>query len=175
MILECLDCYRVAILIFLQWAKHDINKYFFLYYNKAFTFSDYNTSEQKQACKKHELYVSFRDLGWQVRQNSLINPKQNRLKSYVFIFSMTLLCAVHKCSYTSCFDQGLDHCTWGLRCFLLWWRMLVSTQCTHERNKSCNRPNPGKYPLECFAYMYCSRIMLYVNVMFSNSLLLQSL
>ncbi|XP_059214924.1 bone morphogenetic protein 5 isoform X2 [Centropristis striata] len=27
---------------------------------------DYNTSEQKQACKKHELYVSFRDLGWQV-------------------------------------------------------------------------------------------------------------
>ncbi|MGH0131099.1 UNVERIFIED_CONTAM: hypothetical protein FKN15_009741 [Acipenser sinensis] len=27
--------------------------------------SDYNTSEKKQACKKHELYVSFRDLGWQ--------------------------------------------------------------------------------------------------------------
>ncbi|XP_056147596.1 bone morphogenetic protein 5 isoform X2 [Lampris incognitus] len=27
---------------------------------------DHNTSEQKQACKKHELYVSFRDLGWQV-------------------------------------------------------------------------------------------------------------
>ncbi|TNN00079.1 bone morphogenetic protein 5 isoform X1 [Takifugu flavidus] len=27
--------------------------------------TDYNTSEQKQACKKHELYVSFRDLGWQ--------------------------------------------------------------------------------------------------------------
>nr|XP_054605997.1 bone morphogenetic protein 5 isoform X1 [Nothobranchius furzeri] len=26
---------------------------------------DLNTSEQKQACKKHELYVSFRDLGWQ--------------------------------------------------------------------------------------------------------------
>ncbi|XP_053731632.1 bone morphogenetic protein 5 [Synchiropus splendidus] len=26
---------------------------------------DYNLSEQKQACKKHELYVSFRDLGWQ--------------------------------------------------------------------------------------------------------------
>ncbi|MBN3308876.1 BMP5 protein, partial [Amia calva] len=26
---------------------------------------DQNTSEQKQACKKHELYVSFRDLGWQ--------------------------------------------------------------------------------------------------------------
>ncbi|KAI2657458.1 Bone morphogenetic protein 5 [Labeo rohita] len=24
-----------------------------------------NTSEQRQACKKHELYVSFRDLGWQ--------------------------------------------------------------------------------------------------------------
>uniref|UniRef100_A0A8C5PVN7 Bone morphotic protein 5 n=1 Tax=Leptobrachium leishanense TaxID=445787 RepID=A0A8C5PVN7_9ANUR len=29
------------------------------------TSDDYNTSEQKQACKKHELYVSFRDLGWQ--------------------------------------------------------------------------------------------------------------
>uniref|UniRef100_A0A3B4BL73 TGF-beta family profile domain-containing protein n=1 Tax=Periophthalmus magnuspinnatus TaxID=409849 RepID=A0A3B4BL73_9GOBI len=29
------------------------------------TADDYNTSEQKQACKKHELYVSFRDLGWQ--------------------------------------------------------------------------------------------------------------
>ncbi|OCT78384.1 bone morphogenetic protein 5 isoform X1 [Xenopus laevis] len=26
---------------------------------------DYNTSEQKPACKKHELYVSFRDLGWE--------------------------------------------------------------------------------------------------------------
>uniref|UniRef100_A0AAY4DQ83 TGF-beta family profile domain-containing protein n=1 Tax=Denticeps clupeoides TaxID=299321 RepID=A0AAY4DQ83_9TELE len=26
---------------------------------------DLNTSDQKQACKKHELYVSFRDLGWQ--------------------------------------------------------------------------------------------------------------
>lgn len=32
--------------------------------------SDYNSSEQKQACKKHELYVSFRDLGWQVRQKA---------------------------------------------------------------------------------------------------------
>ncbi|XP_069873363.1 bone morphogenetic protein 5 isoform X2 [Dipodomys merriami] len=31
----------------------------------AETGEDYNTSEQKQACKKHELYVSFRDLGWQ--------------------------------------------------------------------------------------------------------------
>ncbi|XP_030627131.1 bone morphogenetic protein 5 [Chanos chanos] len=27
--------------------------------------ADQNTSEQRQACKKHELYVSFRDLGWQ--------------------------------------------------------------------------------------------------------------
>lgn len=35
-----------------------------------FLSSDYNTSEQKQACKKHELYVSFRDLGWQVRMVS---------------------------------------------------------------------------------------------------------
>ncbi|MGH0160810.1 UNVERIFIED_CONTAM: hypothetical protein FKN15_072750 [Acipenser sinensis] len=27
--------------------------------------SGYNSSEQKTACKKHELYVSFRELGWQ--------------------------------------------------------------------------------------------------------------
>ncbi|XP_068613144.1 bone morphogenetic protein 5-like [Brachionichthys hirsutus] len=33
--------------------------------SKAPKTGDYNTSEQKQACKKHELYVSFRDLGWQ--------------------------------------------------------------------------------------------------------------
>lgn len=38
-------------------------------------FSDHNTSEQKQACKKHELYVSFRDLGWQVRQNYILYSK----------------------------------------------------------------------------------------------------
>ncbi|TNN67203.1 Bone morphogenetic protein 5 [Liparis tanakae] len=31
----------------------------------AFFKANFNTSEQKQACKKHELYVSFRDLGWQ--------------------------------------------------------------------------------------------------------------
>uniref|UniRef100_K7G289 Bone morphotic protein 5 n=1 Tax=Pelodiscus sinensis TaxID=13735 RepID=K7G289_PELSI len=36
--------------------------------------TDYNTSEQKQACKKHELYVSFRDLGWQV-QDWIIAPE----------------------------------------------------------------------------------------------------
>uniref|UniRef100_A0A3B3S2V0 Bone morphogenetic protein 6 n=1 Tax=Paramormyrops kingsleyae TaxID=1676925 RepID=A0A3B3S2V0_9TELE len=29
------------------------------------TSSDYNSSDQKTACKKHELYVSFRELGWQ--------------------------------------------------------------------------------------------------------------
>ncbi|XP_064412535.1 bone morphogenetic protein 5 isoform X2 [Latimeria chalumnae] len=33
--------------------------------SKVHNSGDYNTSEQKQACKKHELYVSFRDLGWQ--------------------------------------------------------------------------------------------------------------
>ena len=40
-------------------------------YNELAFFSEYNTSEQKQACKKHELYVSFRDLGWQVTHNYL--------------------------------------------------------------------------------------------------------
>lgn len=39
-----------------------------------YSFSDFNTSEQKQACKKHELYVSFRDLGWQVGNDF---PSQN--------------------------------------------------------------------------------------------------
>lgn len=31
------------------------------------SFSENSSTDQKQACKKHELYVSFRDLGWQVR------------------------------------------------------------------------------------------------------------
>ncbi|KAL6040313.1 hypothetical protein STEG23_017213, partial [Scotinomys teguina] len=34
--------------------------------------SDYNSSELKTACKKHELYVSFQDLGW---QDWIIAPK----------------------------------------------------------------------------------------------------
>uniref|UniRef100_A0ABI7WLD1 TGF-beta family profile domain-containing protein n=1 Tax=Felis catus TaxID=9685 RepID=A0ABI7WLD1_FELCA len=29
------------------------------------TFLENSSSDQRQACKKHELYVSFRDLGWQ--------------------------------------------------------------------------------------------------------------
>ncbi|XP_029934929.1 bone morphogenetic protein 6 isoform X2 [Myripristis murdjan] len=29
------------------------------------TSSDYNSSDQKTACRRHELYVSFRELGWQ--------------------------------------------------------------------------------------------------------------
>ncbi|KAJ3609945.1 hypothetical protein NHX12_022039 [Muraenolepis orangiensis] len=33
--------------------------------SRAPSAGDVNMSEQKQACKKHELYVSFRDLGWQ--------------------------------------------------------------------------------------------------------------
>lgn len=28
--------------------------------------ADYNSSELKTACRKHELYVSFQDLGWLV-------------------------------------------------------------------------------------------------------------
>ncbi|XP_072907096.1 bone morphogenetic protein 6 [Hemitrygon akajei] len=32
---------------------------------RATSLTEYNTSDQRQACKKHELYVSFRDLGWQ--------------------------------------------------------------------------------------------------------------
>ncbi|XP_036066907.1 bone morphogenetic protein 6, partial [Oryzias melastigma] len=33
--------------------------------NAASPQSDYNSSDQKTACRKHELYVSFRELGWQ--------------------------------------------------------------------------------------------------------------
>lgn len=31
-------------------------------------YAENSSSDQRQACKKHELYVSFRDLGWQVRR-----------------------------------------------------------------------------------------------------------
>ncbi|XP_022622007.1 bone morphogenetic protein 6 isoform X2 [Seriola dumerili] len=34
--------------------------------------ADYNNSDQKTACRRHELYVSFRELGWQVH---LMNPE----------------------------------------------------------------------------------------------------
>lgn len=33
-----------------------------------------SSTDQRQACKKHELYVSFRDLGWQVRGDGRIGP-----------------------------------------------------------------------------------------------------
>ncbi|KPP78301.1 bone morphogenetic protein 5-like [Scleropages formosus] len=46
-------------------CAHYLNSLFGLDFALSFSKSDQNTSEQKQACKKHELYVSFRDLGWQ--------------------------------------------------------------------------------------------------------------
>lgn len=96
--------------------------------------SDYNTSEQKQACKKHELYVSFRDLGWQVRQKAqfrlLTSNKQLKTKYKKLVFFPGL---------------GLDHRAWRLCCVLLWWRMCFSTQRPHERHKSRHRANPGTY------------------------------
>lgn len=36
-----------------------------------FLLTDYNSSDLKTACRKHELYVSFQDLGWQVCDVSL--------------------------------------------------------------------------------------------------------
>lgn len=54
--------------------------------------SDYNASEQKQACKKHELYVSFRDLGWQVRRKGFISlTSANETASSYFRFIDILL------------------------------------------------------------------------------------
>lgn len=44
---------------------------------------DQNISEQKQACKKHELYVSFRELGWQV-QNMHEHRNQDEHKCEIF-------------------------------------------------------------------------------------------
>lgn len=38
------------------------------------TNAENSSSDQRQACKKHELYVSFRDLGWQVRTGGRICP-----------------------------------------------------------------------------------------------------
>lgn len=43
----------------------------FVKHNLSVSFSvlaENSSTDQKQACKKHELYVSFRDLGWQVRK-----------------------------------------------------------------------------------------------------------
>uniref|UniRef100_A0A8C9EYG2 Bone morphogenetic protein 6 n=1 Tax=Pavo cristatus TaxID=9049 RepID=A0A8C9EYG2_PAVCR len=34
--------------------------------SRVSTVTDYNSSDLKTACRKHELYVSFQDLGWQV-------------------------------------------------------------------------------------------------------------
>lgn len=34
--------------------------------------------DQRQVCKKHELYVSFRDLGWQVRTGGRMGPDGGR-------------------------------------------------------------------------------------------------
>uniref|UniRef100_A0A3B3DKX7 TGF-beta family profile domain-containing protein n=1 Tax=Oryzias melastigma TaxID=30732 RepID=A0A3B3DKX7_ORYME len=46
------------------WTTFDYSSY--RVYKKMSVFvSDYNSSDQKTACRKHELYVSFRELGWQ--------------------------------------------------------------------------------------------------------------
>lgn len=49
---------------------------------------DYNTSEQKQACKKHELYVSFRDLGWQVRHKDFKSLVKQYWHSYHMVVTL---------------------------------------------------------------------------------------
>lgn len=117
---------------------------------------DPNTSEQKQACKKHELYVSFRDLGWQVRGRVWKCQEKQKDNSYSLqggffprfftplFLSLPLRLSL---SLTPLLCQGLDNCTRGLCSILLWRRMLISTQCTYECNKSCNCPDIGKCAL----------------------------
>lgn len=41
--------------------------------------ADYNSSDQKTACRRHELYVSFRELGWQVVNIFLFNTSNQVL------------------------------------------------------------------------------------------------
>lgn len=45
------------------------------------SFSDYNSSDQKTPCRRHELYVSFRELGWQV------------VLSFLYLFILNLISA----------------------------------------------------------------------------------
>lgn len=47
-----------------------------------FSVADYNSSDQKTACRRHELYVSFRELGWQVG-NILLFKTSNQLRVYM--------------------------------------------------------------------------------------------
>lgn len=42
--------------------------------------------------------------------------------------------------------KGLDNRSKGLRSQLLWWGVLLSSQCTHERNQPRHRTNSGKFP-----------------------------
>lgn len=96
--------------------------------------SDYNTSEQKQACKKHELYVSFRDLGWQVRQ-----------KARKRLFTCNKLVKISQVNDFFLPGLGLDHRPRRLRCVLLRRRMRFPTQRSHERHESRHRADSGAY------------------------------
>ncbi len=55
-------------------------------------FLENSSADQKQACKKHELYVSFRDLGWQVCYSSPLHLSLlSSLLSFLLVISLFLI------------------------------------------------------------------------------------
>lgn len=91
-----------------------------------------NLGVSKEGCKKHELYVSFRDLGWQVR-----------IPAFLWLHHFTRI--ITALTSVWLYRPGLDHSTRGLRSLLLRRRMCLSPQFLHERHQSRHRANTGKY------------------------------
>lgn len=110
---------------------------YFLVFTHTSIFSISDTlSLSKEGCKKHELYVSFRDLGWQVWFRSSIWSHFISMSCPKGTRGLHLLDAL--------IQPGLDHRPRGLRGVLLRGRMCLPSQLLHERHQSCHRANSGK-------------------------------
>lgn len=77
---------------------------------------------------------------------------QNRDKPFwlsntqVIVFQRYFISFVHKSDlvfFHSC-PEGLDYCSRGLRSQLLWWRVLLPSQCSHERHQPRHRTDTGE-------------------------------